>query len=167
MIKRCYACGLDKKLDEFAINRRRRDGHDTMCTSCKKAYNARYYEATKYQRNPERAERRRRAKTQARENVYNFLRAHPCVDCGEADIVVLEFDHQRDKCFNIANMISAGHSWTSILAEIEKCEVVCANDHRRRTARTFGWRRAVALSAPDDAPAYQAELKRESLQRSA
>jgi hypothetical protein len=145
--KRCYTCKLDKAFDQFALNRRRADGRDTMCKACKKDYKARYYQATKDERNPERAARRRRAKAEARESVYNYLRSHPCVDCGETDIVVLDFDHQRDKRFNIAAMIADGHSWSSILAEIEKCEVVCANDHRRRTARVFGWRRAIPLAA--------------------
>jgi len=118
-----------------------------MCKACKQDYNANYYKATKNERNPERAARRRRARAEARENVYNYLRQHPCIDCGETDIVVLDFDHLRDKRFNIAHMIERGHSWSSILAEIEKCEVVCANDHRRRTARTFGWRRAMPLAS--------------------
>src|SRR5262249_34100198 len=132
-----------KAIDEFAANRHHADGRDSMCKLCKKDYNAQYYEATKKERNPERAARRRRARDEARENVYNYLRLHPCIDCGESDIVVLDFDHQRDKRFNIAHMIERGHRWSSILAEIEKCEVVCANDHRRRTARAFGWRRAI------------------------
>jgi hypothetical protein len=117
-----------------------------MCKSCKKDDNARYYKATKDIYNPERAARRRQAKDEARKNVYNYLRSHPCVDCGETDIVVLDFDHQRDKRLNIANMIERGYSWSSILAEIEKCEVVCANDHRRRTARTFGWPRSLPIA---------------------
>jgi hypothetical protein len=46
---------------------------------------------------------------------------------------VLEFDHLRDKRFSIGQDISR-RSWRSILAEMEKCEVVCANCRRRRTA---------------------------------
>lgn len=147
MTKRCYACKLNKTVGEFAANRRQADGLDSMCKACKKAYNARYYKATRDERNPDRAARRRRARDEARENVYNYLRSHPCVDCGETDIVVLDFDHQRDKRLNIAHMINRGHSWDSIVAEIKKCEVVCANDHRRRTARAFGWRRAIPLAS--------------------
>jgi hypothetical protein len=60
----------------------------------------------------------------------------------------LEFDHLRDKCFDIGQSLPY-RSWQSILDEIEKCEVVCANCHRRRTARRaapFGrdWRRAAS-----------------------
>jgi excinuclease UvrABC ATPase subunit len=72
----------------------------------------------------------------ARETVALYLLEHPCVDCGETDIVVLEFDHVRGQKKNaISNMITTGLSVKRIMAEIKKCEVVCANDHRRRTAR--------------------------------
>jgi hypothetical protein len=53
------------------------------------------------------------------------------VDCGEDDIVVLEFDHLRDKRHNVSAMTT--ELWHHIEAEIAKCEVVCANCHKRRT----------------------------------
>ncbi len=71
--------------------------------------------------------------------VYNYLKNHPCIDCGEQDIVVLEFDHLRDKDLSISQMMAKGRSWVSILIEIEKCEVVCANCHKRRTAKRGNW----------------------------
>jgi hypothetical protein len=58
---------------------------------------------------------------------------HPCIECGEDDPVVLEFDHLGGKLFDVGRAIS-DRSWDSILEEIAKCEVVCANCHRRRTA---------------------------------
>jgi hypothetical protein len=74
--------------------------------------------------------------------LIEYFRTHPCVDCGEADAVVLEFDHLRDKSFDVAQSLPY-RSWQSILDEIAKCEVVCANCHRRRTARRRGSLRAV------------------------
>ena len=69
-----------------------------------------------------------------REYVKNYLLSHPCVDCGESDIIVLEFDHiTDDKKYNIANMYSGGHSIETVQREINKCEVRCANCHRRIT----------------------------------
>jgi hypothetical protein len=78
--------------------------------------------------------------------LLEYFRGHPCLDCGEHDPVVLEFDHLRDKLFSIGQELSR-RSWPSILAEIEKCQVVCANCHRRRTARRRGTMRAVLTQA--------------------
>jgi hypothetical protein len=50
---------------------------------------------------------------------------------------VLEFDHLRDKEFTIGQALPY-RNWQSILDEIAKCDVVCANCHRRRTARRKG-----------------------------
>lgn len=71
-----------------------------------------------------------------------YLREHPCTDCGEADPIVLEFDHLRDKKFGIAAGLR-DREWQSVLDEMAKCEVVCANCHRRRTAKRGGFARAV------------------------
>lgn len=61
----------------------------------------------------------------------NYLQHHPCVDCGNSDIRVLEFDHvRRTKKENIANMLQREVAWNTILKEISKCDVRCANCHR-------------------------------------
>ncbi|MGP6177030.1 hypothetical protein ACTU6U_06995 [Microbacterium sp. A196] len=73
-----------------------------------------------------------------------FLSEHPCVDCSEADPIVLEFDHLPgvEKRFNISTAVTGStRSWALILSEIEKCEVVCANCHRRRTAKRASHRK--------------------------
>lgn len=64
-----------------------------------------------------------------------YLSTHPCIDCGESDPVVLDFDHidPATKTRSIARMLSGHVKWENILKEIEKCEVRCANCHRRRT----------------------------------
>jgi hypothetical protein len=56
-----------------------------------------------------------------------------CMDCGENNHIVLDFDHIKDKKYNISRMIHDGFSWAAIKKEIAKCEVVCANCHRIRT----------------------------------
>jgi hypothetical protein len=63
------------------------------------------------------------------------------VECGESDIVVLEFDHQRDKTLNVSALSREGYSLDRLKQEIAKCEAVCANCQRRRTAKQFGWYR--------------------------
>ena len=57
---------------------------------------------------------------------------HPCEDCGCADPRVLDFDHVRgEKAFNLQR--GKQKPLSDILAEIQKCDVVCANCHRLRT----------------------------------
>ena len=75
-----------------------------------------------------------------------YLLAHPCVGCNEMDVLVLQFDHvdPQDKITDISTMLRHGLRWETILKEIEKCVVRCANCHVRQTAKQFGnWRLSV------------------------
>jgi hypothetical protein len=63
-----------------------------------------------------------------------FFRSIPARNCGETDPVVLEFDYLGDKDFNIASSLR-DLKWQTILDEIAKCEAVCVNCHRKRTAQ--------------------------------
>lgn len=67
----------------------------------------------------------------------DYLASHPCVDCGEADSVVLEFDHREPalKLFSMAEARRGKLSLAMVMVEVGKCDVRCANCHRRRTAR--------------------------------
>jgi hypothetical protein len=61
------------------------------------------------------------------------LKKRPCGDCGiEYPPYVMQFDHKRDKLFSISTYASR-YSLERVLAEIEKCDVVCANCHAIRT----------------------------------
>jgi len=147
--KHCYACNENKSVDDFAVNLSRADGRNSMCKACKKTYNAAYYQSTKPVHNPGRATRNRQESQRVRRLLTAYLQEHPCVDCGESDIVVLQFDHLGDKEANVSQMVKSRYSWARILREIKKCEVVCANDHARRTARAFGWFKSLPGERPE------------------
>lgn len=67
--------------------------------------------------------------------MWDYLLKHPCVDCGETDPVVLEFDHVRGlKKYFVSTLIRKGYPILTIKREIMKCDVRCANCHRRVTA---------------------------------
>jgi hypothetical protein len=65
-----------------------------------------------------------------------------CVDCGLADPLVLQFDHLESKTKDIASLVRSGCNSQHLINELNKCEVRCANCHRRRTAIQGGWFRA-------------------------
>jgi len=80
--------------------------------------------------------------------VREYLETHPCVDCGERDVRCLEFDHRvrATKFSTIAKMVCRTSSWSAILREIEKCDVRCANCHRKKTAaEDNSWRHRLYL----------------------
>lgn len=68
--------------------------------------------------------------------IFDYLDTHPCVDCGEDDPVVLEFDHvdPKQKLYNVVSMAHNCYSLERIKAEVAKCVIRCANCHRRKSA---------------------------------
>jgi len=58
----------------------------------------------------------------------------PCADCKESyPYWIMEFDHLRDKLFTIGTFKKTTCDLKKVIAEIEKCEVVCSNCHKNRT----------------------------------
>lgn len=100
-----------------------------------------------YRRNPERHKKdvdtnRKRYAARNRGILLEYLRGHPCVDCGEDDVLVLEFDHVRGvKDRGLFLMARDGANEEALRAEILKCAVRCVNCHMRKTAKHSGsWR---------------------------
>ena len=71
----------------------------------------------------------------------DYKRLHPCVDCGESDIRCLDFDHRdrSQKTNTISMLVLKRWSLARIQAEIDKCDVRCANCHRKKTAANEDW----------------------------
>jgi hypothetical protein len=143
---RCSVCREMKPASEFAWHRRALGKLDTYCRPCRAAYKRAHYLANR-ERYVAAATRRRNAVVAERTAfLFEFFRTHPCADCGETDPVILEFDHLGDKEFTIGAGIRM-RNWQAVLDEMAKCEVVCANCHRRRTSLRAGFARAVAARA--------------------
>ncbi len=83
------------------------------------------------------AQKRHRIKVRGK--LLDFLSSKECKDCGEKDPIVLDFDHKTPskKFKSVSIMLSGHYSWDSVLKEIQKCEIRCANCHRRKTYMQF------------------------------
>ena len=129
-------CSVCKRSDvEFHKNGSKPDGLQSTCKECKKEVGAKYFQDSKGHHKNLNKERKRKA----RQHIWDYLKTHPCIDCGESDPIVLEFDHRSDKLMPVSHMINVGASLEKIDLEIAKCDIRCAHCHRRKTAKDFGW----------------------------
>ena len=133
---KCYRCGELEPITDFAW-RRKPGQHDSLCRPCRSAYGKEHYAANRQRYIDQARTVKHKVRLQRTAYLIAYFDTNPCVDCGERDPVVLEFDHLRDKSFSIGFGLTQ-RRWQRILEEIDKCEVVCANCHRRRTARRRG-----------------------------
>ena len=79
-------------------------------------------------------------------HVHAVLAAGACVDCGESDMLVLEFDHVGRKLGQVSTMVW-NVSLGTLKAEITECELRCCNCHRRVTHLRRAARRVQELQS--------------------
>jgi hypothetical protein len=135
-VKSCPRCLQVLALDLFPKNATRPDGLGTQCRACKKKSQSSWYQRHRERHMKNVARRNKERRLVIRSLVRDYLASHPCADCGEADPVVLEFDHVRgSKVAAVATLVANHTHHRKVWAEIAKCDVRCANCHRRRHAR--------------------------------
>lgn len=130
---------MAKDESEYAKNTSRPDGLQTSCKGCHRQYVNAHYQAHKpYYK--AKARKNADAHYAEREAWINNFKSGPCLDCGgRFPPCAMDFDHVRGtKIDNVSWMRVRGRSKASILAEIAKCELVCANCHRIRTHSRLG-----------------------------
>lgn len=133
--KICPLCKIDLPLDRFPVRSENNPRPNAYCFECQRKYCRAHYLKNRALHNRRRYINQTRYSRENRERLLRYLRCRSCVDCGESDPVVLDFDHVRgSKEFNIGNAITQ-RSWGRIEREMQKCEIRCANCDRRKTAR--------------------------------
>lgn len=110
-----------------------------LCKPCRRQYDRDYHKGRSQEVKDRKRDLQKIRRVENRKYLYEYLSKNPCVVCGEADPVVLEFDHldQSQKFKALSVMVE--YSLKTIQKEIEKCRVLCANCHRRHTAGQCGW----------------------------
>ncbi len=95
----------------------------------KKWYEKNKHKAS-YKQKQARAKRKR--ELEIREWYQDLKKGYSCIRCGISDFRVLDFHHRdpEEKDVEVSNMARLRYSKKRILAEIEKCDCLCANCHR-------------------------------------
>lgn len=113
-IKECRKCKETKALQHFSKKASSPDGYRGKCKACVQRVNQLYLQRTK--------------------RWYNAYKATLCCPCGENHPACLEF-HHRDpatKIKAVSDMVADGYSIPTVKREIDKCDVMCANCHRKK-----------------------------------
>lgn len=136
----CSQCKEEKLLTKDFFNTRDKlqKKFRTDCKICQRLKQSKAYQKKReYYKN---ATKKRRQKLRASNQklLWEFLKNNGCIRCGENNPVVLEMDHLGNKKYCISDIIYC-HTWESVLTEIEKCQILCANCHRKKTAKDFKW----------------------------
>jgi len=134
----CNHCGKSKPVDEFNWRWKSLGVRQSACRECQKGQKNEWY----VRNQPSERERLREQKAQNKATtqayIWDYLSSHSCVDCGETDPRVLEFDHVRGDNSTISKMVADNRSLSAIQNEISKCVVRCSNCHRRKTYKEQG-----------------------------
>lgn len=139
-MKVCRTCGIDKPLTDYHKNTGRKDGIQSRCKACQKHYHRQHYLRNKETVRKQLQINKQRYREETIDFLLSYFSTHPCIDCGETNPLVLEFDHVRGtKAHNMAELFSGKRKTALIEAELSKCDVRCANCHRIRTAKQRNW----------------------------
>lgn len=139
-MKQCNSCLQWKEEEDFNYRYKSLGVRHPTCKECQKGFRNNWYEGEAKQRHLDSVhERKKRMRDEAREFAWDYLSKHACVDCGESDPRVLEFDHVRGKNSDVSRLIADGVPLEKLRREIELTDVRCANCHRKKTASDRGW----------------------------
>jgi hypothetical protein len=137
----CNKCKVSKLESDFSFRDSSKGVRRKTCKECHRKYLLVHYSSNRGKYIDKAKKHNSKYKKEVREYIYTYLLANPCVDCGENDPIVLEFDHidPSTKLDSISSMVNRCFSISSISKEINKCEIRCANCHRRRTSVHMGF----------------------------
>jgi hypothetical protein len=141
--KTCLNCKKTLPLANFSC-RYKKNGVErkgSYCKKCHAEYRRKHYLKNKQRYVSAAVIKNTIKRNELRKMVFEYFKTHPCIDCGEDDPIVLEFDHRNieEKSESISKLISKFAKPEIVEAEMAKCDVRCANCHRKRTAKQFKW----------------------------
>lgn len=131
--KSCTKCNKEKRTECFSKNRSKKDGLNSHCKDCHSVYIRAHYQKNKKYYKERIAAKKNENKKQNLKLIRGLKEQTPCADCGKKyPYYVMDFDHINGQKKDVVSKLTKS-SPKIVLAEIKKCEIVCANCHRMRT----------------------------------
>jgi len=126
-MKKCATCKQDKPVTEFNKKSSTKDGLERYCKDCHRARNRKHYE----EHTDEYKASAKKFKKQLKEWFVEYKSTLVCCKCGETKYWRLDFHHTdpSTKETDVSRLVTENRSRKVILAEIDKCIVVCRNCH--------------------------------------
>lgn len=134
-MKKCNKCNKNLPKSNFHSSAKSPDKLFHWCKTCRSNFDKK--RNSKPHIKALRTKRRNEWEEKTRKFILKYLRKG-CSRCPEKDIRTLDFNHLRNKKYNICNLVRK-HNFSLLQAEVKKCEVVCANCHRKYTAKQQNW----------------------------
>lgn len=126
--KVCRKCNITRPNRCFSEHRR-------VCKPCMVATAKAHREANL----DKSREHNRRYAARGRLFLLEYLTKHPCIQCGEDNPILLDFDHldPATKSFSVSNRTTVHPRLLE--KEIAKCQILCVRCHRLKNADQLNW----------------------------
>jgi len=127
--KKCCTCNEEKLLTEFNFKNINRNILHCSCKECCKVTREKNYKKNKQIT----FDRNKRNRTKVKKWLEEFKNTLSCIKCGENHPACLDFHHRdpSNKEYTISYMLAGTFSLEKLKKEIEKCDVLCSNCHRK------------------------------------
>jgi len=125
-MKVCSMCGQEKPLEDFALNKTKRDGRAYNCKECQREYSKIHY------KNHSKLYKSRAVSrhSKKREEFHQYKTNLKCSVCRENRWWLLDFHHinPEEKEYNMSRITDLSEA--KVKEELSKCIVLCSNCHR-------------------------------------
>ena len=132
-MKKCIKCQKNKNENQFHIKSKKSGSLHSQCKQCQSEYQKQHYlnNKTTYKKRSKISNIKYKTNNKMFFDEYKLKKG--CLFCDENEPCCLDFHHKdpKTKHRNISSMINSSLSRQTIVKEIHKCILVCANCHRK------------------------------------
>lgn len=129
-MKKCTKCRRNKDESEFNKNKSRKCGLNNICRKCSNRHGRDYYLKYRDRQKNKIYQRKKKYIGQIKEEILRRKRLG-CKYCDEKSVCCMDFHHLKNKKYAVSKMLNGSFCLPQAIEEMDKCDVVCSNCHRK------------------------------------